>query len=578
MLGLPAMTLPTVQPAADKAAAQAEQDKKVAELEKRLAEEHEKLLLANLKNQQESATAARVEVSIRELQDKLRRDRRDAESEESRRGMELKVQELEARLAQERETWVTTLKNQMESREAQDKDVESHFAMRLQEMERRWLEEKAGWQKAMLAKEDEVRTLRNLAEKLKGADGELARTTFEKRQIEERIGELLKERAELAGQAHNAVEREKEAMQLRADLALSRQQYTMLQDRLERDLQAVRISAREREERILADQERLQRDLSTLSERMRGEHEADLRRVRMDAETDAAKHKESAERAAAEAQKLRSVCGALERQAAAGRAQLEELRRAASEWERAQERYKAEFVVLQRKWVDREKEVRSEVAAQSLQMLEVEKGKIKMQAQEELNARAARMAEQLKRENESELAKALADLRAEVGREYLGKSQDSERVWDSARAAMQAEIERLHSVLPQKESEWSQKFLAQERELMLLRSQQEDLPARLAKAEAQRDEAAARVSDLGQAHEQEKIGLERLIAAQSVQLRSLEDSMDRLRAAGSRANDMAEGLLAGKDKIEADKAQLEVEMAHMQQEIAKLKEGSGGLG
>ena len=147
---------------------------KIADLEKRLSKEHEQLLLANFKAQQEAATAARVEVSIKDLQDKLRRDRREAEAEESRRVMDLKVQELEARLAQERETWVATLKSQMQTRESQDKDGESHFAARLQEMERRWLEEKAGWQKTLLAKDEENRNLRALAEKLKGADAALS--------------------------------------------------------------------------------------------------------------------------------------------------------------------------------------------------------------------------------------------------------------------------------------------------------------------------------------------------------------------------------------------------------------------
>src|ERR1700674_6116749 len=87
-------------------------DRKLAELEKRLQEEREKLLRANLKSQEEAAAAARVEVSLKELQDRLRRERRDQEQEESRLKLEAKLHEMEGRLAQERAPWVSTLNSQ----------------------------------------------------------------------------------------------------------------------------------------------------------------------------------------------------------------------------------------------------------------------------------------------------------------------------------------------------------------------------------------------------------------------------------------------------------------------------------
>ena len=164
-------------------------------LEKKLTQEREKSLLMQLRSQEETVTAAKVEVSLKELQDRLRRDRRDQEAEETKIKLERRAQELEGRLAQERETWVSTLKSQLASRESQDKEVETHFAVRLQEMERRWLEEKAQWQKAALAKDDEVRTLRALAEKLRGADTELTKAVGERKLIDERLTEVLQERA-----------------------------------------------------------------------------------------------------------------------------------------------------------------------------------------------------------------------------------------------------------------------------------------------------------------------------------------------------------------------------------------------
>jgi len=572
---------------------QMEYEKKVGELEKRLANEHEQLLLANLKSQQEAATAARVEVSIKELQDKLRRDRREAETEESRRAQQLKVQELEARLAQERETWVTTLKNQMQTREAQEKEVEGHFAMRLQEMERRWLEEKAGWQKAVLAKDEEIRNLRALAEKLKGADAELAKTAAEKKQLEARMAEDM---AKVA----SATEKEKDSFQMRADLALSRQQLAMVQERLERDLQSLRTSAHEREERLLADHERLQRDLATLAERLHGEHEADLRRVKIEAEADSVRYKGIAERSAAELARLRAICGALERQSAASRAQNEELKRSAADGEKTQERFKAEFVVLQRKWAEREKEVRAEAAAQSLQMLESEKARIKMAAQEEISQRAARLAEQMEKDLESELRRREAALRIEIERGALERFEKSEAERQKARLALEAELERLRAESARQSTEWGQKLLAKEAELVNAQGQVADISSRRERAEELRRDDAARLLELdkalqaareelgglrrelgdvkgrlgkeegqGQALQGEKAELERLAAAQSAQVKAVEESLERLRGEVAREANLGRMYLAERDKAAAALAATEEALAKAEAKVAR---------
>jgi hypothetical protein len=575
-------------------AEQMEYEKKIAELEKRLASEHEKLLVSNLQSQQEAATAARVEVSIKELQEKLRRDRRDAEVEENRRGMALKVQELEARLAQERETWVTTLKNQMQGREGQEKELEAHFAVRLQEMERRLLEEKAGWQKTVLGKDEEIRNLRSLAEKLKGADAEFAKTLAEKKQLEGRLAELTQERAEAAAKVQSAAEKEKEYIQMRGEVALSRQQQAMLQERFERDIQAVRVSAREREERLMSDQERVQRELATLSERLRAEHETDLRRVKMEAETDSAKYKEVAERAGAEMSRMRAICGALERQLAASRAQLDELKRAAGEWEKTQERYKAEFVVLQRKWVEREKEIRAEASAQAMQSLEAEKGRIKLQAQEELNERVARTADQMQKEKDSELRQREASLRIEIERELMVRVRDSEEAREKSRLELQVEIDRLRSEMVRKDTEWGQKLLGKESELVAARGQAEDSSGRLARAEELRRDDAGRIQDLDKAiqaareeigglrrdlartqeelakaekgrqtEQSEKTDLERLSAAQAAQVKAVEETLERLRAEVARESHLGHMALAEKEKLTEELARQRGEMAKL---------------
>jgi hypothetical protein len=514
-------------------------ENKLEALEKKLGDEREKSLLMQLRSQEDTVTAAKVEVSLKEMQDKLRRDRRDQDAEESKLKLERRAQELEARLAQERETWVTTLKSQLASRETQDKEVETHFAVRLQEMERRWLEEKAQWQKTALAKDDEVRTLRALAEKLRGADTELAKSENTRKLLDERLNEVLQERAEVVARLQGSVEREKESIQLRADLTLTRQQAALVQERLERDIAALRHSSREREERLMGDQERLQRDLGTVKQTLEAQHDANLRRAKAESEADLFKHKDAAEKATAELQRLRAVAGALERQGASSRAQLDELRRSAGAWEKTQERYKAEFVVLQRKWVEREKEVRAEATQASLQMVESEKMRLRIQAQDELNTRAAKIADQLRLENESEQKRLESRLRADLERELAERRQSIVAETDAARAMADQELGRLRRELQQKDTSWGERMLAKESELIGQRSRADELAGKLSREEEARTAALRDKLEV----EKQLEGLREQLGAQQSTLRAFQD---RFSAAE-----------ADKFRLEAEKTELE---------------------
>lgn len=512
---------------------------KLEALEKKLVDEREKSLLIQLRSQEETVTAAKVEVSLKELQDKLRRDRRDQDNEEAKLKLERRSQELETRLAQERETWVSTLKSQLASRETQDKEVETHFAVRLQEMERRWLEEKAQWQKTALAKDDEVRTLRALAEKLRGADTEFTKAVNERKLLEERLTEVLQERAEAVARLQGASDREKESIQLRADLTLTRQQGALIQERLERDIAALRHSAREREERLMADQERLQRDLGSIKQNLEAQHEANLRRAKAEHEAEVFKHKDLSEKSTAELQRLRAVAGALERQGASSRAQLDELRRAAASWEKTQERYKAEFVVLQRKWVEREKEVRAEATQTSLQMVESEKTRLRIQAQDELNTRAAKIADQLRLENESEQKRLESRLRADLERELAERRQAMIAETDGARAQAEVELGRLRRELQHKDTAWGERMLAKESELIGQRSRADEMTGRLSTEEAARTAALRDKLEL----EKQLEGLREQSGAQQASLRAFQD-----RLASSEAD---------KARLESEKTELE---------------------
>src|SRR5208282_3582410 len=175
---LPPMAPPSQEPRKFEGSAPesgADLQHRLIELEKRLQEEKEKVLLANLRSQEEATYAVKVEGAIKDVQDKLRRDRRENELEETRLKLETKLRELETRLVHERETWVATLQEQVKSRESQDKEIETHFVGRVEEMERRWLEEKAHWQKLLMAKDEEVRNLKAQAERLKTFEVELQR-------------------------------------------------------------------------------------------------------------------------------------------------------------------------------------------------------------------------------------------------------------------------------------------------------------------------------------------------------------------------------------------------------------------
>ncbi len=262
--GLPPLpSLPAARPNPNAQSAPQEHvniEKKISELEKKLQEEREKVLMAQLKNQQEAVTSAKVESSLKELQEKIRRERRDQETEESRLRLENKLREMEARLAQERETWVSTLKSQMQSRESQDKDIETQFIGRIQEMEKRWIEEKMQWQKALSAKEEEARNWRMVAEKMRVSEIELGKALIEKKSIEEKIKEIEKKNLELENRyglvSGNLVEREKELAKIKAELTLEREAPKREIENLERLLKG----QEEKERRLLGEMEILKKE------------------------------------------------------------------------------------------------------------------------------------------------------------------------------------------------------------------------------------------------------------------------------------------------------------------------------
>jgi chromosome segregation ATPase len=132
----------------------------VNELQRQLKDEHEKVILQSLKAREEEALAGKVEQQLREMQEKLRREKYEQELHESRSKAESQLKELERRIAEERETWMGALKNQLKERETVEHEVEQTLTRRLHDFEQRYQDEKNHWAQALRQKDEEMAQLR----------------------------------------------------------------------------------------------------------------------------------------------------------------------------------------------------------------------------------------------------------------------------------------------------------------------------------------------------------------------------------------------------------------------------------
>jgi hypothetical protein len=537
-------------------------ERKIALLEKRLQEEREKVLLANLKFKEEEEISSRVEVSIREVQDKLRRDRREADMEETRLKLEARIQELENRLVQERETWVSTLKGQVQSRDLQDRDVESQFTQRIQEIERRWLEEKAYWQKMIRAKEDEARAAAGALERSKGLEIELQKTVHEKKFLEERISQMSMANGQLQAQAAAYAERDRECFRVKADLERSQDQLRMMQDRFDRELQSARASAKDREDRLLADLERLQKEQADLAQRVRAEAEVELRRVKAESEAELRKAKAQTDLAGAALQRMRAVAGALEKQTATMRAQFEEAKRIKEEFQKLNERYKAEFVVLQRKWMDREADVRKSAQAEAGKLFEAEKARLRLKAHEEIQNQILKVQGQFQDQMAREAAEIQRRARA-AAEEELSKRVDAEKERLSAEARRSEEARR------QMEAELGRRA----QEFAALRQSLDEMRGRAA-LEEERNASASR----------ERVQAEKTLVALHEQIRRLESALGEAESRVSAEERRFAAVCAERENWVRVRGALEAREREGAQEIERLKarlaeiEGGGASG
>ncbi|PCI39004.1 MAG: hypothetical protein COB53_03975 [Elusimicrobia bacterium] len=524
----------------------------------------------SLKAQEEKTVAARVENSIQEIQERLRRQKRDAATEEIRLKQDSKIQELENRLVQERETWVTTLKGQINKSESEDKDMESHFTMRIQEMERRWLEEKAHWNRLTITKDEELRKASEAFEKL----NELTRDHEKLTDVHERLKEATEagkgRLQELEGKMRGAMDREREYFQVKAEGDRARDQLRSLQEKYDRDTASARQAFKEREERILSDNERLQSDLGAVSKRIRTEYETEMRHIRSQHEAELEslksemgmelkKTKAQADVAGAALQRMRAVGSALEKQVATLRMQTSEANKLKDEVYRINERYKAEFLVLQRKWQEREVEIRHQVEGTTRQRFEAEKTKLKMRAQEEIQERIVKLQAQLRTEASAELAEREKNVRAEMERELAERSRRVQADLSEMRRKLESEIERKSSESERREADWKEKLLSKESDLAGAKSELDLLRGRVSQAEDYKLQAA-----------REKTEIEKTLAAERERNRIAEKAASSAESRIAQAMQKAELAQGDRAGLEQVRSAAEGRSAELQRQIDSL--------
>jgi chromosome segregation ATPase len=562
-------------------------EKRLADMERQVQQEREKALLASLKSQEEATLSARVETSLKEVQDKLRRDRHEQEILESKSKLESHAAELENKLAQERETWVQTLKNQMRQRDVQEKEVETQFTLRLQDMERRILDEKAVWQKNLLSKEEELRVAKSGVEKLQEQLGAVRADLVERqsaqkaaemenrtllRDIEDfkrRHQDLLTEKAQLEAQSRAAIDVEKDLIATKGELQLARGQSSTQIDRLEKELQASKMALWEREQRVMAETERLTREVHTIAERVKQEKEVEIRALRQQAEASIKTAEDKRAGAEAALTRLQAVTTALEKElsqvklersqwAQVSQAQGQEIARLRKETAKLAERYHAEMAERDRRWQAREKELRAQLEMTAGPwMRKVEEAQAALKSQED--------------EFKKKAAEAVADWEKkwlEREREFLAEQRKRDDAYqhrlDEMRNAIESKGDAARGILKE-ETE------ARVKEAIELERSRVDVEVR--------ERLAARIEELRHANEE---AVRKAVADTEARVRSLSAASEaKLQAEGSAAVAEVEALRSALGRAEARLTEMEsvknqlgdrgVESQKLRDELASLK-------
>ncbi|MBD3272651.1 MAG: hypothetical protein GF384_08970 [Elusimicrobia bacterium] len=211
---------------------------RIKQLEQRLQEEKEKSLLENLRSKEEAALSSNIDVTLKDMQEKLRREQEIQELKGDYSRAQEQIQVMEDRLRSERETWVKTLQDHMSGREQQEQEMEVYFNRKLAALEQTWREEKNNLVSRLHQTEEAlVREQKRLEVELDKKDNEYERIYHERlRQLEDahraEKEQALQYRRERDVNAEKLAEHEQEFVALKAQMALMQSQMKLEKEKI----------------------------------------------------------------------------------------------------------------------------------------------------------------------------------------------------------------------------------------------------------------------------------------------------------------------------------------------------------
>jgi chromosome segregation ATPase len=573
-------------------------EKKIAEMEKVVAQEKEKALLATLKGQQDEVLSSKVESSLKDIQEKLRRDRREQEMQEERLTLKAKAKELESRLVSERETWMQTLKGQIQERETQSKDVEGHFIYRLQEMERRWLEEKAQWQRTISRQEDEIRSLKSSEEKLRELQEEFRRAALEKEmqtremaKLKDEVNKVEREKAAVEANIRNLPEREREFADLKVENAVLRAR----EEKAHNEVKLAEEKFRYEAEKFQKEIGRLQSDIGSLSDRKNAEKDEELQKARLRHEDQL--HERDKMVADISGDKLRALSELVKMKSFVSRVQAIN---AALEKERQALRLeKLQLAQAMAANIEDVKKIKAEMELhRASRQAELQKCKNDCftEAQEALAAKTA----ELERRHQADLAAAgrkgreeLEDLKAEAAKDFENKALELRSKYEAAAKDMRAglrkeaeqacagELELLKASKTQADkdrerfAEEARNFSAQ---LALARKESADVKAQIVEKQRRLEEQINSLPALKKDYERriaaleaERGGLGAELARLGAEHASVKARLDAAIAAKSSSEQESSALARSLKAESENRGRLETELSALKQALQQLE-------
>jgi chromosome segregation ATPase len=198
---------------------------RLADMESRLLAERQKGVEAEIRRRGDEAASANVENALKDMQDKLRREKREQELEAARQAAEARARDLDRRLNEERDMWVTMMKEHL-ARGGDTKPL---------------LQEIAALKTALAAKDEQVASLKEQALKGGGDQKMLEKEISSLKDLLEKQGTALSARddeAKLLAEKLSAKDRDF----IRREQELTMQVNTLNQALAEKEAETIELS------------------------------------------------------------------------------------------------------------------------------------------------------------------------------------------------------------------------------------------------------------------------------------------------------------------------------------------------